>query len=168
MAWTAPRTWVAGEVVTAALLNTHLRDNLLWLGSGNWSSYTPTWTSTGTAPAIGNGILEGRYVRIGNTIHFRIGLIPGGTTTYGTGAWFFALPAAARTGSQGTSGQVARIPVGNGILIDISGGNTLFSAILESSTNIVTSYPGGNLSGTTPITFVSGDQVQIHGSYEAT
>ena len=29
MAWTAPRTWVTGEVVTAALLNTHLRDNLV-------------------------------------------------------------------------------------------------------------------------------------------
>lgn len=27
--WTAPRTWVVGEIVTAALLNTHLRDNLL-------------------------------------------------------------------------------------------------------------------------------------------
>lgn len=32
MAWTAPRTWVTSEVVTAALLNTHLRDNLLWTG----------------------------------------------------------------------------------------------------------------------------------------
>lgn len=31
MAWTAPRTWVVGEVVTAALLNTHLRDNLRYL-----------------------------------------------------------------------------------------------------------------------------------------
>lgn len=29
MSWTAPRTWVTGEVVTAALLNAHLRDNLL-------------------------------------------------------------------------------------------------------------------------------------------
>ena len=28
MAWTSPRTWLAGEVLTAALLNTHLRDNL--------------------------------------------------------------------------------------------------------------------------------------------
>lgn len=28
MAWTAPRTWVTGEVVTASQLNTHLRDNL--------------------------------------------------------------------------------------------------------------------------------------------
>lgn len=29
MAWTAPRTWVTGELVTATLLNAHLRDNLL-------------------------------------------------------------------------------------------------------------------------------------------
>lgn len=31
MSWTAPRTWVAGETVTASLINTHLRDNLLAL-----------------------------------------------------------------------------------------------------------------------------------------
>ena len=31
MAWTAPRRWVTGEQVTAALLNTHVRDNLLAL-----------------------------------------------------------------------------------------------------------------------------------------
>jgi hypothetical protein len=28
MAWTNPRTWVTSEVVTAAMLNTHVRDNL--------------------------------------------------------------------------------------------------------------------------------------------
>ena len=28
MGWTAPRTWVAAEVVTAAIMNTHVRDNL--------------------------------------------------------------------------------------------------------------------------------------------
>ena len=31
MAWTAPRTWVTGEIVTAALLNTHVRDDLRFL-----------------------------------------------------------------------------------------------------------------------------------------
>ena len=31
MAWVSPRTWVAGEVVTAALGNTHWRDNLRYL-----------------------------------------------------------------------------------------------------------------------------------------
>lgn len=29
MAWTVPLTWVGGQVLTAALLNTHLRDNML-------------------------------------------------------------------------------------------------------------------------------------------
>lgn len=33
MAWTAPRTWIVGEIVTATMLNTHLRDNLLQLRS---------------------------------------------------------------------------------------------------------------------------------------
>lgn len=31
MAWTAPRTWVTGEIVTAAQLNGHVRDNLSYL-----------------------------------------------------------------------------------------------------------------------------------------
>jgi hypothetical protein len=29
MAWTAPRTWVVGEVTDAAMLNAHFRDNML-------------------------------------------------------------------------------------------------------------------------------------------
>ena len=36
ISWTPPRTWVAAEVVTAALLNSHLRDNLLDLADGSW------------------------------------------------------------------------------------------------------------------------------------
>lgn len=31
MAWTAPRTWVTGELVTASIMNTHIRDNQLYL-----------------------------------------------------------------------------------------------------------------------------------------
>lgn len=33
MSWTTPRTYVTGELVTATILNTHLRDNMLWLKS---------------------------------------------------------------------------------------------------------------------------------------
>lgn len=29
MTWTAPRTWVTGEVVTSTVMNTHVRDNLI-------------------------------------------------------------------------------------------------------------------------------------------
>jgi hypothetical protein len=31
MAWTTPRTWTAGETVTASVMNTHVRDNLDYL-----------------------------------------------------------------------------------------------------------------------------------------
>ena len=33
MAWTAPKTWVVGEMVTAALLNTHIKANQLALST---------------------------------------------------------------------------------------------------------------------------------------
>lgn len=33
MAYTADRTWVVGEVVTANLMNTYLRDNVKWLST---------------------------------------------------------------------------------------------------------------------------------------
>lgn len=32
-AWTTPRTWVSGELVTASMMNTHVRDNLNYLFS---------------------------------------------------------------------------------------------------------------------------------------
>lgn len=33
MAWTTPKTWTVGEVVTAANMNTHVRDNLTFLAN---------------------------------------------------------------------------------------------------------------------------------------
>lgn len=33
MAWTSPRTWVAGETITASIMNTHVRDNLNYLNA---------------------------------------------------------------------------------------------------------------------------------------
>jgi hypothetical protein len=47
VAWTAPRTWVIAELVTAAMLNTHLRDNLLELA--------PTKVTTAEDLIKGNG-----------------------------------------------------------------------------------------------------------------
>ena len=39
MAWTAPRTHTVGELITASILNTHIRDNLLYL-KGNAGTIT--------------------------------------------------------------------------------------------------------------------------------
>ena len=54
MAWTTPRTWVAGEVVTASQLNAHVRDNLNFLLNGRILSYivragSSDYTTTSTS-----------------------------------------------------------------------------------------------------------------------
>jgi hypothetical protein len=60
----------------------------------DWTNYAIAWTSAaGPQPAIGNGTLTGRYMKIGrNTVIVEVGLIFGTTTTAGNGQWFFSAP----------------------------------------------------------------------------
>lgn len=46
--WTANRTWTAGEIVTASIMNQYVRDNLDWLKTPTASQviYTTTFTTT--------------------------------------------------------------------------------------------------------------------------
>lgn len=76
----------AGEEVTIA-------QALAWTGGPAvaWTSYTPTWTAS-VNPAIGNGTLTGAYLIMGKTLFFRIYMLAGTTTTFGTGEWSFGLP----------------------------------------------------------------------------
>jgi len=57
-----------------------------------WQTYTPVWSTSGTAPAIGNGTITGRYAILGKVIVCHINLIAGSTTTFGTGTQSFTLP----------------------------------------------------------------------------
>ena len=59
---------------------------------GDWDSWTPTWSCSGTAPSLGNGTLVGAYHRIGATVDFRLRFVAGSTTTFGEGLWGFTLP----------------------------------------------------------------------------
>lgn len=50
MAWTTPRTWATSELVTASIMNTHVRDNLTFLSTiteANDLANTRTFTNTG-------------------------------------------------------------------------------------------------------------------------
>lgn len=49
MAWTDPRTWVTGEVVTAAIGNQHWRDNLRYLEDLAYVEFTSNVSITGTS-----------------------------------------------------------------------------------------------------------------------
>ena len=92
---------------------------------GAWQSYTVSWTAITTNPSLGNGTLIGRYVQIGKTVIGSISLTMGSTTTYGTGAWSFSLPVAAKTAGVLYGGQFIAIDAGTtnyvGVLFIISG-----------------------------------------------
>ena len=62
MTWTAPRTWVSGETVTASIMNTHVRDNLNALADGAWGRDTTFVTNTSSI----NTPLSGAFGNVTN------------------------------------------------------------------------------------------------------
>lgn len=65
MAWTTPRTWVTGETVTAALLNTHLRDN--------FNKTAPAVVGAIGDLVIGSGLNSVTFLTVGNAGQFLTG-----------------------------------------------------------------------------------------------
>ena len=60
--------------------------------SADWTTYTPTWGSSGTAPSLGNGTLTGKYLQVGKNVIVQMFFQIGSTSTMGTGQWQFTLP----------------------------------------------------------------------------
>jgi hypothetical protein len=58
----------------------------------DWVDYTPSWTSDGTQPNIGNGSVTGKWRRVGDSIECQVRVLAGSTTTYGTGTYLLSLP----------------------------------------------------------------------------
>ena len=63
MAWTTPRTWVAAEVVTASVMNTHVRDNLAYLKGILDGTVAGNLIVTGNITASGSvqGVVGGSF-----------------------------------------------------------------------------------------------------------
>lgn len=83
MAYTTPRTWVTGELVTAAMLNQQIRDNenaAFPLGVDAWTTFTPTLTQSVT---VTKTVVYGKYQRIGRLIVAQVFLTVTGAGTAG-------------------------------------------------------------------------------------
>lgn len=164
MAWTSPRTWVAAETVTAALMNTHVRDNLKALGDA-WTSWSPSWTAVTTNPAIGNGTISGAYMQAGKLVHFWAEITMGSTTTFGSGGWQLNLPvseAAHRWGFQGLLRDTSASS--DFTFIGSRTGASLLSLRCDPTTagNAIR-----NVTDTVPFTWASTDVLFLQGTYEA-
>lgn len=156
-----PATWTPGEIVSAAKMNTEVRDFAAGV-QATWDIYVPTVTGT-TNPSIGNGVLTGRYLRLGKTIICTIVMQMGSTTTYGSGTWTITLPVASVWASQ------TDVSMGSAHLFDTSAtarkGGQVFN-VGQSTVQIVTD--SATLVGTAvPWTWATGDVLSLNLVYEA-
>jgi hypothetical protein len=159
-----PRTWTAGETVTAALMNSDTRDPIKAL-SDAYTAYTPTWTAASTNPVIGNGSITGAYTRVGKFISFRVAITMGSTTTSGTGQWRLTLPVTARSELWGffVTARDDSVPARYAVYASwSSSGYVEFYAPATTAGNA-----DRTITGTSPFTWAQNDNLFIHGEYEA-
>lgn len=126
-------------------------------------SITPVWGAASTAPALGNGTLTGRVTRIGNRVRANITLTIGSTSTMGSGAWTFALPAPHAGNAVATvSGSVvARDTAGSlwrvGSCRILAGSNLI---------RVVSNGIAGEWAAAVPHTWADGDTLTLSIEYE--
>ena len=130
---------------------------------GAWTAWTPTVGGTGWA--IGNGVTEAAYCQIGNTVHFRIRVEWGTTSTFGAAAALtLQLPFAPRSGTLGLTGRAA------GWAEDVSASQRFPIECQVGSTTTLTvrhaSSPFALTSSTVPFAWASTDSVNLVGTYE--
>ena len=158
---TTPATYTPGEKLAAAKLNTEVRDFAAGV-QATWDIYVPTVTGT-TDPSIGNGVLTGRYLRLGKTIICTIVMQMGSMTTYGSGTWTITLPVASVWASQ------TDVSMGSAHLFDTSATARKTGQVFnvdQSTVQIVTD--SATLVGTAvPWTWATGDVLSLDLVYEA-
>lgn len=131
------------------------------LNAWAWDTYSPGWTSTGTAPVLGNGTLTGQYFKIGKWYIVEIVFTPGSTTTFGTGNYRFSVPTAAAAGAP-ILGITEAFDSGVGDFV----GKT--RAVTTTTFAILTGGGSATVWGqTSPMTWVNGDSARFLVAYRA-
>ena len=125
------------------------------------SDYTPVWSTTGTAPSLGNGTLKGRYVLSGNVCTAEIELIAGSTTTFGTGQFQITLPFTVKSTGLRASGCGRVSDTGTTFYIvsaEAITGSSLAVFYTNASANLVQSN--------SPMVWANGDTLRVTVVYE--
>jgi hypothetical protein len=163
MAWTTPRTWVTGELVTAALLNAHIKDNLnaaFPVAVDAWTSYTPT-LAQGATGNISKTVTYAKYMKVGRMVTVNILLAVTGT---GTASNFVSVSLPF------TAAQAGNLIAGAGWISASSVNYTGAAAINSTTTAAIIDDGGGSFLGSSGFTaaLASGNTVSLSLTYEAT
>lgn len=113
-------------------------------------TYTPTWTSTGTNPTLGNSTLTGNYLINGNLIMGDFTFTYGSSgVSSGTGVWLFSLPTA------------VSLQGGGGSANDAGVAGYSVTAARNSSTTVALSAAAAQVTGNNPFTWGSTDNIRL-------
>lgn len=136
-----------------------------------WTTYTPTWTATVTNPAIGDGVISGRYMNVGATIFGEIRIQAGATGfTRGEGTYRIGLPTAGVVENFQPVGQVVMRDEGPGINYF---GTAIFNSNIDDAIELymhsqVAQFDEGvAVTHTTPFLFSANDKILIQFTYES-
>lgn len=128
-------------------------------GWPGWFEYSVSWTTTGTAPAIVNGTLEGYWTVRGAAIFAKIRLIAGSSTTFGTGSWSFSIP-------------INSVNHSSSVAIESAAGNILHASTRYAIAAFIRVadmrgiYQNQILGQGAPLTLVSGNVINLSCEYE--
>lgn len=125
-------------------------------------AFTPTWGSDGSAPSLGNGTLSGLFSMHGTMVRVNISMTAGGTSTFGTGTYKWALPTRAKTG--------IHLP-GAGWVLDSGSQEYNAIPILATATDIAmrtwsATQTNQYVGQAAPMTWAANDAMQIAAWYE--
>lgn len=144
-------------------------------GFPGFFNFTPTWGTTGTAPALGNGTISGTFRMVNKHIDFDILFQAGSTTTFGTQSFTFTFPVQASAYYISGTGPVNRTFNASGYMEDNGVAGYLAICGLTNSTLGATKFTvryinsaggaSGAVGATSPWTFGSTDYLQLAGTY---
>lgn len=157
-------------VVNGGIDNTNISSGAAIAGSKIGATYTDysaslSWTTTGSAPGLGNALVVARYTQVGKIVHY-YGLVTfGSTSTFGSGGWSFSLPVNSHMASARGFGITEFFHNGTGAQamgwVDIS------STALSPAFSTTYLGTGANFTATTPWTWATSDFVSWNVTYEA-
>lgn len=129
---------------------------------GEEAAFTPVWKGASGDPAIVNGVISGSYYRNDRVVTVGIIVIMGSSTTFGTGLWYFNLPAPLNHGVKANA-------VGSAYVLDSATGNrTGVCTVQGGSAPAIYCYENNSAVGfnaTAPITWAAGDELHLTITY---